>query len=139
MLKNVVILCGVDNIFKDFIMDIDGCIANVGSCLLKKLAISAFLFVIKEVNRILEHLCSKHGFSFINQSNGWTLPNDDLSLSLIFRDSVHLIEEGNVVLAKLIIDSITLTNNICFSSNADKRYSCSDACKNKVPVSFALH
>ena len=45
---------------------------------------------------------------------------------------------GNVKLAKLIIDSIALTNNIYFSSNTDKTYSYNDTCKNKVPVSFTL-
>ena len=41
-------------------------------------------------------------------------------------------------LAKLIINSIALTNNIYFSSKTGKKDSDSDACKNKVPVSFVL-
>ena len=53
-------------------------------------------------------------FHFIDQSNGWTLPNGDLDPSLFFKDSLHLIEEGNVKLAKLIISSIALTNNMFF-------------------------
>ena len=86
----------------------------------------------------MKYLCLKHDFSFIEQSNGWTLPNGDVDHSLFFRDSVHLIEAGNVKLAKFIINSIALTNNIYFSSNSDKRYSYSDTCKNKASISFAL-
>ena len=55
-----------------------------------------------------------------------------------FTDSLHLIDKGNVKLAKLIIKSIALTNNICFSSNTGKRYSYSDTSKNKASISFAL-
>ena len=80
-----------------------------------------------------------HDFSFTDQSNGWTLPNDDLESSLFFLwDSLHLTEEGKVKLAKLIISSVALRNNIYFLSNTGKRYSYSDTCKNKVSVSFPL-
>ena len=57
------------------------------------------------------------------------------------RHSPHHIEAGNVKLAKLIINSIVLTKNINFSPNTGKmyqKYSNSDTCKSKVPVSFAL-
>ena len=93
--------------------------------------------LIKDANRILKYLCIKHDFAFIDQSNGWTLPSDNLDSCLFFRDSLHLIEEGNVKLAKLIINSVALTTNIYFSSNTGKTYSYSDTCKNKASVSFA--
>ena len=86
----------------------------------------------------MKYLSLKHDFSFIDQSNGWTLPNDDLDPSLFFRDSLHLNEEGSVRLTKLIINSIALTNSIYFSSNTSKRYSYSDTCKNEASFSFAL-
>ena len=38
----------------------------------------------------------------------------------------------------MIINSIVLTNNTCFSSNTGKRYSYSDTCKNEASISFAL-
>ena len=153
LLKNAVIFCGTDNIFKDFCMDIADCIVNIDSCLRDESSnINVFIYklisryeswsvntvLIKEVNRILEYLCSKHDFSFVNQSNGWTLPNGDIDVSLFFRDFLHLIEVGNVKFSKLIIDSVALTNDIYFSSNTGKMYSYSGTCKNKVPVSFAL-
>ena len=43
-----------------------------------------------------------------------------------------------IKLAKMIISFIALTNSTYFLSNSGKTYSCSDICKNKVPVSFVL-
>ena len=40
--------------------------------------------LIKDVNRIFKYLYLKHDFSFIDQSNGWILPNGDLDPSLFF-------------------------------------------------------
>ena len=152
-LKNVVVLCGTNNLFTDSPMDIADCIANIFSCLREKSS-SINIFVcgliardknwsvnkvlIKHDNRILKYLCLKHDFSFIDQSNGWTLPDGNLDPSLFFRDSLHLIKEGNVKLAKLIFNSIALTNNIRFSSNTGQTYSYCDTCKNKASISFAL-
>ena len=110
-------------------MDIADCIVKIGSCLREKSS-SVNIFIcgliprdeswsvnkvlIKDVNRIFRYLCLKHDFSYIDQSNGWTLPNGDLDPFLFFRDSFHLVEEGNVKLAKMIINSIALTNNTFF-------------------------
>ena len=69
--------------------------------------------LIKDVNRTLKYLCLKHD-SYIDQGNGWTLPNGNLDPSLLFGDSLHLVEEGNVKLTKLIINSVALTNNMFF-------------------------
>ena len=128
-LKNVVVFCGTNNPFTNSPVDIADCIVNIGSCLCEKFSsVNVFVFgsiprdeswhvnrvLIKNVFRILKYLCLKHYFSYIDQSNGWTLANGDLDLSLFFRDSLHLVEEGNVKLAKLFINSITLTNNMCF-------------------------
>ena len=45
---------------------------------------------------------------------------------------------GIIKLAKLIINSIAQTNDICFSSNTGKRNPYSGTCKNKASDSFAL-
>ena len=120
--SNVVLLCGGNNIllYTDSPTDIADCIVNIGSCLREISSnINAFIrgliprdkgwsvnrVLIKDVNRILKYLCLKHDFSFIDQGNGWTLPNDSLDLSLFFRDSLHLIENENVSLVKFIIIS----------------------------------
>ena len=134
-LKNVVVLCGTNNLFIDSPLDIADCIVNIGSCLREKsCSVNVFInrliprdeswsvnkVLIKHVNKMLKYLCSKHDFSYVYQSNGWTLPNANLDPSLFLRDYLHLIEQGNVKLAKLIINSIALTNNTCFSSNTVK-------------------
>ena len=131
-------------LFTDSPLDIADCIVNIGSCLREKsCSVNVFIsrliprdeswsvnkVLIKHVNKMLKYLCSKHDFSYVYQSNGWTLPNANLDPSLFLRDYLHLIEQGNVKLAKLIINSIALTNNTCFSSNTDKRYSYSDTSK----------
>ena len=128
-LKNVVALCGTNNLFTDPPMDIPDCIVNIGFCLCEKSSnISVFIcgliprdeswsvnrVLIKDTNGILKYLCLKHDFSFIDQSNGWTsngwtFTNGDLNPSLFFGDSLHLIEQENFKLAKLIINSIPLT------------------------------
>ena len=127
--KDVVALCGTSNLFTDSLIDIADCIVNIDSCLREKSSsindfICGFIprhdswsvnrVLIKDVNRILKYFCLKYDFSFIDQSNYWTLPNGDLDPSLFFRDSLHLIEEGNVKLAKVIINSIALANNTFF-------------------------
>ena len=152
-LKNVVVLCGTNNLFTDPPLDIADCIVNICSCLPEKSSsVNVFIcglilrdeswsvnrVLIKDINRILKYLCLKHDFAYIDQSNGWTLPNGDLDPSLFFRDSLHLVKEENVKHAKSIINSVALTNNTCFSSNTDKSSSYSDICKNKDSGSFAL-
>ena len=115
-LKNLVKLYGTNNLFTDSLTNRANCIVNIGSCLLEKSSnTNVFIcgliprneswsinsVLIKDINRILEQLCLKHDCSFRDQSEGWTIPNGDLDLSLVFRDSLHFIKEGNVKLAKL--------------------------------------
>ena len=107
-LKNVVILCGTNNLFPDCPTDMADGIANMGSCLCEKSSnMNVFIcgllprdeswsinwVLIKGVNRILEYLCLKLDFPFIGQSDVWTLPNVNLYPSPFFRDSIHLTEE----------------------------------------------
>ena len=46
--------------------------------------------------------------------------------------SLHLVEEGNVKIAKLIIDSVALTNNPWFSFNTNQSYSYIDTFLKKI-------
>ena len=104
-LKNVVVLCGTSNLFTDSPLDIADCIVNIGSCLYEKSSsVNVFIcgliprdeswsvnrVLIKNVNRILKYLCLKFDFSYIDQSNGQTLPNGNLNHALFFKDSLHL-------------------------------------------------
>ena len=98
----MVLLCAANNIllYTDSPTDIADCIDNIGSCL-RKISSNVNLFIFGLI------------LPFIDQSNGWTLPNGSLSLSLFFRDSLHLIENENVNLVKFIINSYN-KQFICF-------------------------
>ena len=147
-MKNVINLCGTNNLLHILL----GRWLAVLSCLREKSSNINFFVcwlipkdeswsvnrvLIKDFSRIFEYLCLKHDFYFIDQSNRLTFSNGDLDPSLFFRDSFHIIEEGNVKLAKLLINSTPRTNSIYFSSKTCGRYSCSDTCKNKASVSLA--
>ena len=83
--KNVVILCGTNNISIHTPRDIADCIISIGSILQKKsIGINVSIFgliprdegwsvnraLINEVNEILKHQCNINGFAFIFQDHG---------------------------------------------------------------------
>ena len=125
-LKNVVILCGTNNINKDLPYDIAQgfyaiCSAfknqpsnpNIficvilphdGPCLINKL-------IINEVNDLLEYKCLVKYFHFINQNNRWTLNNGALNFLLFFSDGLHLVKKGNLKLGKYILKAIYFNSN----------------------------
>ena len=55
----------------------------------------------------MKYECHKNGFVFIVQNHGWTLPNGSLDCFLFYKDSLHLVEQGNVKLAKSIVSTLT--------------------------------
>ena len=141
--KNVVILCGTNNISVDTPRDIADCIISIGSILQKKssdinVSICGLIpydegslvnrVLINEVNEILKHQCSIHGFAFIFQDHGWTFANGSLDCSLFYKDMLHLIEKGNVKLAKSITISITSRYNHSNLSSTNSNKSYSDHC-----------
>ena len=108
--KNVLILCGTNNISTDTPRDIADSIISTGSILQKKssginVSICGLIprdegwsvnrVLINEVNEILKHQCNINGFAFIFQDNGWTFTNGSLDCSLFYKDMLHLIEKGN--------------------------------------------
>ena len=62
---------------------------------------------------------------YIVQDHGWTLPKELLDCSLFYKDSLHLVGQGNVKLSKLIVSILTAQNNqITFSpKNRNTLYS----------------
>ena len=106
----MIVLCGTNNLFTGSPMDIAACIVKISGLIPRDDSWSVCRVLMKIV----------------------------INPSLFFRDSLHLTEEENVKFAKLIVNSIALTNNICFSSNTGKRYSYNDTCKNKSSISFDL-
>ena len=86
--------------------------------------------LINKVNDILKYECHKNGFAFIVQDHGWTLPKESLDCFLFYKDSLHLVEQGNVKLAESIVS--TLTPQI----NQINLYS--DVSKQSVPASISF-
>ena len=145
--KNVVILCGTNNISIDTPRDKADCIISISSILQKKsgginVSICGLIprdegwsvnRVLKnEVNEILKHQCSINGFAFIFQDHGWTFANGSLDCSLFYKDMLRLIEKGNVKLAKSIALSITSRYNQMNLSSINSSTSYSDITRQKV-------
>ena len=138
-LKNVVILCGTNNISKDPPYDIAQGLIAIGSAF-KNQPSNPNIFIcgilprdgycsinrltINEINDLLESRCSVKSFHFINQNSGWTLNNGALNFSLFFSDGLHLVEKGNLKLGKSILKAIDSNSNaipyknaVCFNLN----------------------
>ena len=126
-LKNGVILCRTNNLQQDSPQDIvDGSI-EIGPCFKKRhhhinIFICGLLprdectsvnrvYVI-ETNKILKVKCSLNKFFFIDQDTYWTQPNGCLSSDMFYLDKLHLVEKGNIVLAKSICRSMEYSHEI---------------------------
>ena len=93
-LKNVVILCGTNNLFHDSPEDIADGIIEIARTF-------QFKFNrVKEVNKILKAKCSKSFFIYISYDSCWIVANGSLNPDLLFLDNVHLVEKGNLKLAE---------------------------------------
>ena len=125
--RNIVVQCGNNNISTDSPRDIAHCIVDLGTIFRRKSNTANIIIrgliprdecwsinrlLINRVNDILKYECHKNGFVFIVQDHGWTLPNGSLDRSLFYKDrSLHLVEQGNVTLAKLTVSRLTAQNN----------------------------
>ena len=133
-LKNVVILCGTNNINIDSPYDIaQGLIAigsvfksqssnpNIFICgiLPRDESFSINRLIINEVNDLLKSKCLVKSFHFINQNNGWTLNNGALDFSLLYSDGLHLVEKGNLKFGKSILKVIDSNSNANPYKNAE--------------------
>ena len=139
-LKNVIILCGTNNICTDSPYDIAQCLIDIGVCFQNrsskiKIFISRNLprdecysvnrMLIKEINTILKCKCAFHSFDFIEQEQGWIDNNDTLDPSLFYHDKLHLIQKGNVKLLEPIITATEDRNigqNTHFNKMSSKKY-----------------
>ena len=135
--RNVVVQCGTNNISTDSPRDIADCIVDVGTIFWRKsntvnIIICGLIprdecwsvnrLLINKVNNILKYECHKNGFVFIVQDHGWTLPNGSFDCFLSYKDSLHLVEQGNFKLAKSIVSTLApLINQIIFYSDVSKQ------------------
>ena len=155
-MKNVVNLCATNNIPIDTPRDIADCIISIGSIFQKKCSgidvsvcglisrdrsWSVSKGLINEVNEILKYQCNINGFTFIFQDHGWTFANGSLDCSLFYKDLLHLIEQGNIKLAKSITLTITSRYKDVNLSSTNNNTSYSDITRQKVQstVSFSLN
>ena len=97
--------------------------------------------LINEVNEILKYQCNINGFTFIFQDHGWTFANGSLDCSLFYKDLLHLIEQGNIKLAKSITLTITSRYKDVNLSSTNSNTSYSDITRQKVQstISFSLN
>ena len=146
-LKNVVILCGTNNLFQDSPEDIADGVIEIAETFQSKynsinIAIGGILprdaswyinrVLIKEVNEILKEKCSRLFFIYISYDSCWTVANDSFNPELFFLD-VHLVEQGNLKLAESIFSSIENCNGV--TCNDQKQFLMSY----KMAVSFKLN
>ena len=147
-LKNLVILCGTNNLFQDSPEDIaDGVIEiaetfqskynsvniAIGGILPRDASSSINPVLIKEVNEILKEKCSRLFFIYISYDSCWTVANGSLNPDLFFLSNVHLVEQGNLKLAESIFSSIETCNG--FTCNNQKQ----SLTSSKMAVSFKLN
>ena len=140
-LKNVVILCGTNNInhinkhspydivqgfiaigsvFKNQSSNPNTFICGILPC---DESFSINRLIINEVNDLLKSKCLVKSFHFINQNNGWALNNGPLDF-LFYSDSLHLVEKCNLKLDKSILKANDSNSNpnpyknaVCFNLN----------------------
>ena len=65
-----------------------------------------------ETNKILKVKCSLNKFFFIDQDTYWNQPNGCLNSDMFYLDKLHLVEKGNIVLAKSICMSMEYSHMI---------------------------
>ena len=72
---------------------------------------------------ILKYKFHKNGFAFIAQDYGWNLTNEFLDCSLFYKDSLHLLVQGNIKRAESIVSTLTARKlQKQFSSNNRNTY-----------------
>ena len=151
--KNVVILCGTNNIPTDAPCDIADCIISLGSIFQKRssgidLSVCGLIphneswsvnrGLVNEMNEILKYQCNINGFSFIFQDHGWTFTNGSLDCSLFYKDLLHFIEQDNIKLVKWITLTITSWYKDINLSSTNINTSYSDITSQKVQSTIYL-
>ena len=119
--RNVITLCRTNNLYKDSPEDIANGLIKIVSCFKQgNNAINVFICgilprddtssinrqLIKETNNILKSSCSVNHINFIDQDANWIQMNGSLKPDLFYLDKLHLVEKGNLILAKSIYISV---------------------------------
>ena len=120
-MRNVIILSGTNNLYHDSPEDIANGLIKIASCFKQgNNAINVFICgilprdgtslinrqLIKETNNILKSSCSVNHINFIDQDTNWIQMNGSLKPDLFCSGKLHLVEKGNLILAKSIYISV---------------------------------
>ena len=147
-LKNAVILCGTNNLQEDSPEAIVNDIIEIAHCF-KKWYHHINIFICRlfprdectsincvyiiETNKISKVKCLLNKFLMIDQDTYWTQPkpNGCLNSDMFYLDKLHLVEKGNLVLAKSICRSMEYSHRIITRNELKMLY--------KLAVAFQLH
>ena len=115
------ILCGTNNLYQDSPEDIENDLIIMASCF-KQGSNSMNVFIcgilprddissinrllIKESKNILKSSRYLNHINLINQNTNWISMSGSLKPDLFYSDKLHLLEKGNVILAKSIYISV---------------------------------
>ena len=120
-LRNSIILSSTKYFYQDLPEDIANGLIKIASCFKQgNSAISVFIcgilprndtslinrLLIKETNNILKSSYSVNHVKFIDQDANWIQMNDSLKTNLFYLDKLHLVEKGNLILAKSMYISV---------------------------------
>ena len=126
-LRNVIILCGTNNLYQDSPEDIANGLIKIVSCFKQgNIAINVFIcgilprddtssinrLLIKGTNNILKSSYSVHHIKFIDQDANWIQMRCSLKPDFFYSDRLDLLEKGNLILAK-----ISVKNHYGYRSN----------------------
>ena len=87
---------------------------------------------------MLKYECHKNGFVLIVRDHGWTMPNRSFDCLLFYKDSRHLVQQGNVKLAKSIVSTLTAQSNQINSSVKIRNTFYSDVSKQSISATISL-
>ena len=133
-LKNVVVLCGTNNLLLDSPKDIaDGILEITRSFEINYSCVNVIIcgilacddswsvnrVSIKKINQILKLKCCESSYTFVSHDRGWALADGSL------------VEKGNLKLAESIFNSIEVSNDSNHNNKFSKSY--------KMAVSFKLN
>ena len=117
-IKHTFILCGTNNLVHNNPEDIANGIMSVGISAKKRFDNSNVVIIsllhrdkkhslrrgnIAIINSILEEKSSAHNLHFLKHCQTWLQSDNALNMNLFYQDHLHLIKEGNELLAKEII------------------------------------
>ena len=120
-LRNIIILCGTNNLYQDSPEVIANGLIKIASYFKQgNNAINVFICGIlpcddtssinrhlkKETNNILKSLCSVNLIKFIDQDANWNQMNGSLEPDLFYSNKLYLVEKGNLILAKSVYISV---------------------------------